>query len=100
MGAKEGKVQKKIIEYLTNVGAEVVKVERANKRGVSDLLVCYRGRFLAIEVKEPGKPDNTTELQDIFLGRVKKAQGYSIVATSTEEVLILLKKVDYDMHSM
>lgn len=100
MGAKEGKVQKKIIEYLTNVGAEVVKVERANKRGVSDLLACYKGRFLAIEVKEPNKPDNASELQSVFLGRVKRAGGYSTLATSTEEVLILLKKVDYDMHSM
>ena len=47
------------------------------------------GRFLAIEVKRPGKKA-TTE-QENFLHAVNKAGGIGAVVTSPEEVIKLLK---------
>lgn len=49
---KEQDIQRKIIKYLESVGAYVVKVVASNKSGTPDILACYRGIFLAIEVKD------------------------------------------------
>jgi hypothetical protein len=54
-------------------------------KGVSDILACFEGRFLAIEVKRPGgrvSPD-----QELFLARVRKAGGIGLVAYSVDDVV-------------
>ncbi len=47
------------------------------KRGVSDILACYKGHFLAIEVKSPA--DRLSEDQESFLSNVASAGGHSFV---------------------
>ena len=54
-------------------------------KGISDLLVCHRGRFIAIEVKRPGQRATREQLR--FLERVEDAGGLGLVATSAEEVI-------------
>lgn len=58
----------------------------AASAGVSDILCCYRGRFVAIECKAPGKTGNVSELQAAFLAAVEAAGGVAIVADSLETV--------------
>ena len=53
-------------------------------RGVADIIGCYQGRFLAIEVKRPGR--KATPEQARFLSEVCKAEGIAFVAHSVEEV--------------
>ena len=56
----------------------VLKTQERARRGVPDLLICWRGRFIAIELKVDGeKPD---ALQFAVLERIGKAGG---VATWT-----------------
>ena len=83
---KEQDIQKKIINYLEDIGAYVVKVVSATKAGVPDLLVCYEGKFIAIEVKTPETRSNVSALQSYNLSKIENAGGYSLVAWSVEQV--------------
>lgn len=54
--------------------------------GVSDILACCNGRFAAIEIKAPGKKENLSEAQGIFLAAVKRCGGLALVADCIEDV--------------
>ena len=59
--------------------------------GVSDILACVDGRFVAIECKAPGKLDNLSDHQRDFLAAVTIAGGLVIVADSLEIVMEALE---------
>ena len=82
---KESQLQKKILRYLSQLeGCECFKIISANKAGVADIVCCYRGKFVAIEVKVgSNKP---TALQERFLERIKEAGGVAIVAYDLDDV--------------
>lgn len=53
----EGKVKKRVKEILTEAGAYYhMSVPTGYGRSTLDFLVCYQGRFIAIETKSMGKP--------------------------------------------
>lgn len=54
------------------------------RAGVPDLIVCYAGRFIAVEVKRPG--EQPTSLQSATMQRISEAGGVSGVATSVDEL--------------
>lgn len=69
-----------------------VKGGPSQRRGVPDLIVCYRGRFMALEVKRPGgKP---TPLQAETLGKINTAGGITAVVRSELEVAVMLDVLD------
>ena len=84
--AAEAVLQTKIIKHLASKGAYTVKVITASKAGVPDLLVCYKGLFIAIEVKAPGKLSNTSKLQEYNLDLVLEAGGSSTVMCDTKDI--------------
>ena len=53
--------------------------------GVSDIIGCYKGRYMAIEVKRKGLVP--TEKQQSFIDTVKAAGGIAFVARSVEDVI-------------
>ncbi len=59
--------------------------------GVSDILGCYRGRLLAIEVKAP--KGHLSVKQRAFLERVQAEGGIAVVARSVEEVMKALDQI-------
>jgi len=62
--------------------------------GLPDLILCYRGRFVAFEVKTPtGKP---TKLQEITIRRIKDAKGKAFVVRSVQEVQAIIKNLEED----
>lgn len=82
----ESSIQSKIIKYLRSRNAFILnpKTGTYSKKGVPDLHVCYRGMYIAIEVKVPGKtPDETQQLR---LKQIRDAGGYTISVTTLEEV--------------
>ncbi|NCB01182.1 MAG: VRR-NUC domain-containing protein [Spirochaetia bacterium] len=83
---KESTLQSKVIKYLEEKGAYVVKVIAASKSGVPDLLVCYQGKFLALELKAPGRLSETKPLQIYNRNRVVKSGGTAIIVDSLETV--------------
>lgn len=56
--------------------------------GGSDLIGIYKGRFLALEVKQPGK--SATTVQENFLRAVRQNGGIAGVVRSPEDVRNLL----------
>lgn len=90
---KEQAVQKKIIKYLESLGAWTVKTITTNKRGTPDVLACLDGRFIAIEVKAPGKMSTVSELQQFQLDKISATGGIAIAADSLEKVKEIIHKV-------
>lgn len=89
---KESAVQKKIIDYLHSVGAWTVKTIQCNKAGVPDILACYKGKFIALEVKRDSKSIVST-LQKRTIKQIQRAKGISAVVTSVEEVKDILDRI-------
>ncbi len=101
----EKDIQKAIVEYLRLVGAVAIRVNsgaisgehNGKKRfvrfnsepGCSDIIACLAGRFVAIEVKRPGK--KATDAQTSFLDSVRQAGGVAFVADSVEVTQISLR---------
>ena len=67
-------------------------------QGVPDILACYRGQFLGIEVKAPGCINRLTELQKDQLFAIGIAGGYSLVADDPAIVEKALNTIDTELH--
>lgn len=72
-----------------------VKVTKANTVGVSDLIICANGRFVAIELKVG---DNTpTANQERFLADAARAGAVAGVAHTWGEVKHILRRAGLDI---
>jgi hypothetical protein len=76
----EGRFSDSLQAELRQRGAWVYKPPAGphSRRGVPDLLACYRGRFLALELKTPGRPEATT-LQAREIMAITAAGGWASV---------------------
>lgn len=91
---REKSIESKIKTYLKSKGAYVVKYfgNAYSQVGVPDLLACYKGHFIGIEVKnEAGR---VSPLQNINLGAIQKAGGFSMVARDVDIVKELIEHID------
>ena len=55
------------------------------EKGISDIIGCYQGRFIAIEIKSP--KGIVSPGQRAFLDKVNDAGGRGFVARSIEDVI-------------
>lgn len=79
------KLQSEILTYLKSLPeCWATKVIAANERGCPDILCCYKGRFLAIEVKDKG--DKLSNIQSAQLSRIRQAEGATIVARNMNDI--------------
>lgn len=62
--------------------------------GIPDFIVCYKGVFVAIETKAPGKLGNVTPLQRMQINRINQALGYAIAVVDVEQVRALFETID------
>lgn len=76
--------------YFVNVHGTV-----AGDTGTPDRIVCYRGVFLAIEWKTARGWISVK--QRWHLERIQRAGGRAIVATSTEDLAVALRRIDADL---
>lgn len=92
---KENVFSRKVTEYLQSKGAIVNNQTGGifSKVGVSDLLVCYNGYFIALELKTMGyQPD---PLQIRYLQQVRNAGGYGLLLRdSLDDLYDLLQYLD------
>jgi Holliday junction resolvase len=58
--------------------------------GLPDIIGCVRGRFIAVEVKMPGRENTLTARQAAVLDLLEHAGARVGVVTSVEEALALL----------
>jgi len=74
---KESQIQSKIIKELKQMGAYVVKVVSGTRDGIPDLLLCYKGKFIALEIKKDSK-SNLSELQKYNIDKITLAGGIAL----------------------
>lgn len=91
----ERRISVRIIKYLNSLPecwAFKVHGSEMQTAGVPDILACYRGRFIGIETKMPGKKPSA--MQEYIIGLIREADGMVLVAHSLDEVKTWIKKVD------
>lgn len=89
----EKSIVKSIQRYLTSIGAWHSNEHGSEfgRRGIPDLLVCYRGKFFAFEVKKP-KVGVLSTIQKIEIARIRKAGGVAEVVTSAAQVKEIIER--------
>lgn len=60
--------------------------------GIPDVIACFKGRFVGLEVKRPG--NKPTLLQKVTLDLINKAGGTGAVVYSLEDAIRILEKID------
>ena len=93
----EQAIQSDILKYLKSVGAYTIKVSAATKAGIPDIICCYKGRFIAIEVKRPEAKTNVSPLQVANITMIINAQGEAIVAWDKEMVKTFINNIDKEI---
>jgi hypothetical protein len=90
----EKSISEAIAKLCRKRGAYSFKVHGsvAMRRGLPDRAVCYRGRYIAIEEKQPGK--KPTPLQQHELDQVLAAGGTAVVASSADHVAAVFDAID------
>lgn len=89
----EATVVSAIVASLRARGAWLFKThgDASQVKGIPDLVVCYRGRFIGLEVKRDEKED-AEDLQAYTLVEIERAGGLVGVVDSVEDVIALLEK--------
>lgn len=92
---KEAQFSREVTQYLESKGA-IVNNQTGSmfaKVGVSDLLVCYKGFFIALELKVGNyQPD---PLQLSYLQKVRDAGGFGLILRDNiQELMVLLSCID------
>jgi len=96
MARVESKIQSDIVAYLKgrhdtyvlNVGGSA-----STAKGTPDLIVCWRGRFVALEVKKPKDSYGLTSTQAMRLRKINEIGGIGEVVTSVKDVSTLLDRL-------
>ena len=89
---REQDIQCKIMGYISSIGGLPIKFNNIGiyaKAGVSDILACIKGRFVAIEVKRPGK--KPSQLQENFINAINDTGGLAFWADNLDDVKDKLK---------
>ena len=60
--------------------------------GIPDIIVCYRGKFIAFEAKV-GK-NKPTVLRQVTIRKILKAGGYATVVRTVEEVKQIIEALE------
>lgn len=92
---KESQFSREVTSYLEGKGA-IINNQTGSmfaKVGVSDLLVCYKGYFIALELKVGNyQPD---PLQISYLQKVRDAGGFGLILRDNiQELMVLLSCID------
>ena len=89
----EGKVKNAVKAYLKEIGAwHFLPVSNGmGRHGIPDIIVCWQGRFIAVECKAPGKRSNTSALQDRELAGIAAAGGVAVVVDDVEQLKAALR---------
>lgn len=83
----ETALSQKVLSRLRVEGGRWVKNHGGpyTEAGVADITGCWKGRFIAIELKMPG--EEPSELQKMFLDDIYYSNGRAGIAYSVQEAL-------------
>ena len=77
--AEEKRFENQVKQYLDSIGAWYLKTisNGYQRAGIPDLLICYKGRFLGVELK--AKKGKATPLQKYELKQIRQSGGLAFV---------------------
>jgi len=67
-------------------------IQRNPLKGCPDIICCYKGCFLGIEIKKCR--NNVSDSQKDFITRIRKSGGWAIVASNTRQIRSILRTID------
>ncbi len=89
---KESSITKNILNYLRTIPGCFAWKEHGgaySAAGIPDIICCYKGRFVAFEVKtETGR---LSKLQEYALRQITNAGGTAVKVTSLTDVIKILE---------
>ena len=92
---KEKTITNKILKYLKEQPCCFAFKEHGGAygtAGIPDIICCYKGKFVAFEVKtSSGK---LSKLQEIIIQKIKNANGIAYKVTSLEDVKEILENLE------
>jgi len=83
MGQAEAKIQTSVNNWLVSIGCKVIKTVALSKSGNADLVICYKGYYIEMEIKVPG--EECRKLQTIKAQQTVDAGGHSFCVHSLDE---------------
>lgn len=86
-------LQKIILKRLENEGIYAIKVMSASKRGVPDIVCCWDGKFVSIEVKTPSAASKLTELQKRNISAIQRTGGEAFVVRSLSDLEYIIRRM-------
>ena len=92
-GSVEQAIQTSIIRYIKSIGGLPIKQNQIGiyaQAGVPDIVACIKGRFVAIEVKRPGKKPEP--IQEAFLESINKKGGIAFWSDNLDKVKSIIKE--------
>ena len=98
MARNEAKLVARIRAYLNKLPESYcfkIKGDPRQTKGISDLMWCYKGKFITLEAKDPHNPKGPTKYQKLFMSRIEEAGGEAYVVRSVREV----KKIVHDQEA-
>lgn len=92
----EARIVKRIQKRIEKRGGRCFKIHGGDNPfqevGIPDLLVCYRGTFLGLEVKQPGEEPSLKQRK--ILREIDAAGGIAAIIVSVEEADSILDEID------
>lgn len=85
----EGRVKEAVRKYLkaNNIWFFQPMQNGMGVVGIPDFICCWRGKFLAIETKAPGKLNNTTPNQKRVIQEINDHEGVALVVDNVESLV-------------
>lgn len=96
----ESRLSRRIAHAVRERGGFVFKVHGGPTMmvGLPDLVICYRGRYIALETKMPeGK--GPSPAQRLRIHQIRRAGGLSYVVRSVRAAMMVLNRVDREIDS-
>lgn len=90
----EGRVKTAIKAYLNKLGVWHFSPQGTGfgRSGIPDLVCCFNGGFIGIEVKAPGKLNNTTTMQDREIAAINAAGGTALVVDDVAQIKYIFER--------
>jgi len=91
---REKPIENKIKEYLFSKGIYHFKVhgDEYVKPGIPDLVCCWNGKFLGIEVKRTGAKNEQSEAQKVHQRNIERSGGIYLLTDDLETVVNLIER--------
>lgn len=92
----ESQLVSQIKNYLKTKGAYCEKIFGGGfqSAGIPDILACYRGYFVAIEVKSPTGKGRASDIQKLKIKAIREAGGVAFITDNLEDVEKVFNFID------